>query len=82
MYSPKPANGLSKKPQWTLRFARGLSILERLHFGEISADLGGSKMRGYCLGRILVGVPVVVLGICLSTFHWRFLAVGCEQSPG
>ena len=30
-------------------------------------------MRGYCLGRIFVGVPSFALGICLSTFDWRFL---------
>ena len=36
-------------------------------------------MRGYYLGRVLV----VVLGVCVSTFDWRFLAVAvdCERSP-
>ena len=38
-------------------------------------------MRGYYLGRILVGVPIFALGVCVSTFDWRFLAVGCERSP-
>ena len=38
-------------------------------------------MRGYYLGRILVGVPVFTLGVCVSTFDWTFLAVGCERSP-
>ena len=38
-------------------------------------------MRGYCSGRIFIGVPVVALGVCVSTFDWRFLAVGREQSP-
>ena len=83
MYSPKPANELSKRPYWTLRFARGLSSsAEKSHFGRKghfcspTDDFGGSKMRGYCLGRILVGVPVFALGVCVSTFDWRFLAVG------
>ena len=37
-------------------------------------------MRGYRLGRIFV-VPVFTLDVYVSASDWRFLAVGCEQSP-
>ena len=62
---------------WTVRSA------DKSHFGENfcspTDDFGGSEMRGYCSGRIFVGVPVFALGVYVSTFDWRFLAVGCEQ---
>ena len=35
-------------------------------------------MRGCCLGRIVV-FPSSAPGVRVSTFGWRFLAVGCEQ---
>ena len=83
---------LSKTCQWTLQKAVmdspfcswTVRSAEKSHFGENvcspTDDFGGSKMRGYHLGRILVGVPVFALGVCVSTFDWRFLAVGCKRS--
>ena len=77
MDSPKGRNGLSV-------LLVDCPFYWKIAFGEIfcspTDDFGGSKMRGCCLGRILVGVPVFALGVCVSTFDRRFLAVGCEQS--
>ena len=86
MYSPKPANGLSKRSEWTLRFAHGLSVLRKIRiFGEILSsptdDFGGSKMRRYRVGRIFVGVPVFALGVCVFTFDWSFLLWAVNNHP-
>ena len=43
------------------------------NFSSPTDDFGGSKRRDYRLGRIFVGVPVFFLGVCVSTFDWRFL---------
>ena len=84
---PDKKNVLSKTCQWTLQKAAmdspfcswTVRSAEKSHFGakfcSPTDDFGGSKMRGYCLGRIPVGVPVFALGICVSTFDWRFLAL-------
>ena len=74
MYYPKPANELSKRTQWTLRFPRGLSVLRKNRtFGEIfcpPTHFEGSKMCCCCLGQDFVGVPVFALGVCVSTFDF------------
>ena len=62
---------------WTVRSEENRLLGE--NFSSPTEDFGGSKMLGYCSGRIFVGVPVFALGVCVSTFDWRFLAVGCEQ---
>ena len=95
---------LSKTCQWTLQNAVmdspfcswTVRSAETRSFGENcsspTGDFGSSKMRGCCLGRIIVGVPSFALGICLSTFEWRFLlwtvnnqlvlCVGCTLEEG
>ena len=66
VYSPKPCQWTLQKAvvdspfcSWTVRSA------EKSHFGENSPtdDFGGSKMGGFCLGPIFVGVPVFALGV-------------------
>ena len=78
MDSPKSRNGLSVLLV-DCPFCGKIAFWR--NFCAATDDFGGSKMRGYYLGRVLVGVPIFALGICVSTFDWRFVAVGCERSP-
>ena len=56
---------------WTVRFAEKRIFGE--NFSSPTNDFGGSKMRGYCLGQVFVGVPMFALGVCVFTVDWRFL---------
>ena len=64
---------------WTVRSAENRIFGEK--FSSPIDDFGGSKMRGYW-GRAFVGVPIFALGVCVSTFYWRFLLWAVNnQSP-
>ena len=55
---------------WTVGSAEKRIFGEK--FSSPTDDFGGSKMRGYRLGQVFVGVPIFALGVCVSTVSGGF----------